>query len=371
MWPEGSARCRPDIKEKRVKNQGQRSFFCCAAIFVTLFANPVFNRAFLYITNRMHGLGVRMVMNNQPPGSSNMASIDGEKVRKLRETKGLTQLYIATFVGVTTDTISRWENRRYPNIKQENAEKLAAALEVELAEIVEEREIPQPLRTETAAGDVPESSPAPRRPVWFRLWPLLLIIPVLAGVWLFYPGQKEEIAVTAWRLLPHHIPAGEVFPVIIHVERQGGESFPLIIKETIPAGCEPVRSAPPYTRLDEKQRELKWINRTGGARTTVAYLVRAPATITADKRIFSGTVTLRNAGGLAVPISGASEIVIADYHWADANRDGRISDEEILTVYDTYGALDQLDYDWGKIDDIWSGTGYRWDAVARKYVIIP
>jgi len=310
-------------------------------------------------------------MDNQTPGSSNMASIDGEKVRKLRETKGLTQLYVATFVGVTTDTISRWENRRYPNIKQENAEKLAEALEVALAEIVQDEEKSPPAPSEIPGGNRPGPSPVTRRPVWFLLWPLLLIILLLAGIWRFYPGHKEEIAVTASRLLPPHIPAGEVFPVIIHVERQGGETFPLIIKETIPAGCEPVRSAPPYTRLDAKQRELKWINRTGGAKTTVAYLVRAPATSAAGEMVFSGTVTLRTSGGLAVPITGASVIAIADYHWADANEDNRISDEEILAVYDTYAALDQLGYSWGEIDDIWSGLGYRWDAAQRKYVIIP
>lgn len=300
-----------------------------------------------------------------------MASIDGEKVRKLREAKGLTQLYVATFVGVTTDTISRWENRRYPNIKQENAEKLAAALEVELAEIVQDEEILSAGGPDVSVGNGPGSSPARRRLVWFRLWPLLLVIPVVAGIWRFYAGQPELIAVAATRLLPPHTPAGEVFPVIIHVERQVGETFPLIIKETIPAGCEPVRSAPPFTRLDEKQRELKWISRTGGAKTTIAYLVRAPATTTDGKMVFSGTVTLRNAGSLPVAITGASEIAIANFHWADANRDGRISDEEILAVYDRYGALDQLDYKWGEIDDIWSGTGYRWDAAQRKYVIIP
>jgi transcriptional regulator with XRE-family HTH domain len=309
-------------------------------------------------------------MNNRPPDSSNMASIDGEKVRKLRETKGLTQLYVATVVGVTTDTISRWENRRYPNVKQENAEKLAAALEVELGEIALDEEIPPAGAPEASGGDDGPPS-ARRRPIWFRFWLLLLIILVLAGLWRFHAGQVEKIAVAATRLLPPHIPAGEVFPVIIHVERQGGETFPLIIKETIPAGCEPVRSAPPFTRLDEKQRELKWISRTGGAKTTIAYLVKAPAKITDGNMVFSGTVTLRNVDSQPVAITGAREIAIADFHWVDADRDGRISDEEILAVYDRYGALDQLGYNWGKIDDIWSGTGYRWDAVARKYVIIP
>ena len=74
-----------------------------------------------------------------------MVKIDGSKVRSLRESKGLTQLYISTVVGVTTDTISRWENKRYPSIKEENALKLADALEVSLEQILEkEEELPRP-----------------------------------------------------------------------------------------------------------------------------------------------------------------------------------------------------------------------------------
>ena len=54
------------------------------------------------------------------PGSPVMVKIDGSKVRAIREAKGLTQLYVATAVEVTTDTVSRWENKRYPSVKKEN-----------------------------------------------------------------------------------------------------------------------------------------------------------------------------------------------------------------------------------------------------------
>jgi len=65
---------------------------------------------------------------------SNSVDINGDKIRLLREQKELTQLYLATVVGVTTDTISRWENRRYPAIKLDNARKLAEALGGEMQE---------------------------------------------------------------------------------------------------------------------------------------------------------------------------------------------------------------------------------------------
>ena len=77
-----------------------------------------------------------MTEQNYPAGPA-MVKIDGTRVRAIREQKGLTQLYVATVVEVTTDTVSRWENKRYPTIKKENGLKLAEALEVELSEILD------------------------------------------------------------------------------------------------------------------------------------------------------------------------------------------------------------------------------------------
>src|SRR6185369_7450737 len=72
-------------------------------------------------------------------------AIDGSRIRSVRETKKLTQLYVASVVGVTTDTISRWENNRYPSIKRDNAEKLASALEVDLLDILRQEEVAEVL----------------------------------------------------------------------------------------------------------------------------------------------------------------------------------------------------------------------------------
>ncbi len=46
-----------------------------------------------------------MTMNNSGVA---MVRISGEKLRSLREQQELTQLYLATAVEVTTETISRW-----------------------------------------------------------------------------------------------------------------------------------------------------------------------------------------------------------------------------------------------------------------------
>lgn len=88
------------------------------------------------------------------PGGQVMIRIDGTKIRQIREQKGLTQLYIATAVEVTTDTVSRWENKRYPSIKKENALKLAQALEVDLSELMESES--EPITADTRLPADPE-----------------------------------------------------------------------------------------------------------------------------------------------------------------------------------------------------------------------
>ena len=307
------------------------------------------------------------------PGPLQMVKIDGSKVRSLREAKGLTQLYIATVVGVTTDTISRWENRRYPSIKEENAVKLAAALEVSLEAILEEEE------KEPESSAVPNetplavSRPGPKRSSRILLWILLLaVIMLLPFIW-YNIKQPEPVPIFASRLLPPHIPAGETFPVIIQVVTKQEGPFSLILRETLPAGYEPLVSAPPLTGIDKKSGSLKWLTRTTGQVTTFVYLAKRVAggrNIRSDSALrFSGWVTLRDKQSAETKIAGSQVLPIADYHWADANRDNRIEDAEILAAYDTFSALDNVEYDWQKIDEIWSGAGYHWDGSKEKYVI--
>ena len=93
--------------------------------------------------------------------------LDGAAVRRVREEKKLTQLYVAKVVGVTTDTISRWENNRYPSIKRENALRLAEALEVPVEEI---------LQGGTGECTIPEPAPPPPpRRLFMRILPVFLV----------------------------------------------------------------------------------------------------------------------------------------------------------------------------------------------------
>ncbi len=298
-----------------------------------------------------------------------MVKIDGSKVRSLRESKSLTQLYMATVVGVTTDTISRWENKRYPSIKEENARKLAEALEVSLAEILEkEEELSKPDETPALTVSRPRIQKSNRVLLWLLL---LLVVLLLPYIWYSFK-QPLPVTIFATRLLPPHIPSGQPFPVVITVTTKQEPPFSLILKETLPAGFEPIVSDPPFTGFDKNTGSLRWIARATGQVTTFVYLAKKTGhAFEADETPlrFSGSVTLRDKKSSETTIAGSLVLPLADYHWADANRDNRIEDAEILAVYDTFSSLDNINYDWQKIDEIWSGKGYYWDTANKEYII--
>ncbi len=102
-------------------------------------------------------------------GHASSVAIDGEAIRQIREEKRLTQLYVSKVVGVTTETVSRWENKRYPTIRRDNAIKLAEALEVDLKAILK-----QEVEEDVPAGEVPTAPARVQKPWKLLLWALLL-----------------------------------------------------------------------------------------------------------------------------------------------------------------------------------------------------
>ena len=152
------------------------------------------------------------------------------------KTHSLTQLYVSKVVGVTTDTISRWENNRYPTIRRENALKLAEALEVQLADI-----LLKPVAEESApAVTTREKSPF----VWLGF---AVIAPYrYFRCWLFFNANHpfHLRSVTAERLLPVYAAPGSTIPVQIrltHRARSGG----VILREYFPKGWKIVQANPP------------------------------------------------------------------------------------------------------------------------------
>ena len=300
-----------------------------------------------------------------------MTRIDGAKIRSLRESKGLTQLYLSTVVGVTTDTISRWENRRYPSIKLENAEKLAHALEVDLVELFEQEGSTDPDVQDEKKNENVHIPNTPLKP--FRLRPLFAVtVLILAGIclWLYFSPDKSTVTVNADRVLPPHVAPGQTFPVLIRVETSAQVPVTFIMKESFPEGCAASSAIPAFTTVDHNKNNVKWIARAETGLQIFAYIVQAPVVAPSRSILqFNGSVTLKQETKKERQVQGASGLTTEPYHWADTNKDNIIDDEEILAVYDIYCDINELRLDIDLIDTIWSEGGYSWNTEEQTYII--
>ncbi len=322
--------------------------------------------------------------NNGPDnllGGPPMVKIDGAAIRRIREANGLTQLYVATVVQVTTDTISRWENRRYPSIKKENAEKLAEALGVELSELLEREGDPPgsegctPATVEAEPELSQPPTPAALAPVRRSAWRLALILPaaaiLVAGIWFILAGRPEPLPVTATRVLPAHIPPGQDFPVLLKVSSPPPASFALIIRENLPPGCRLINATPAATAPTGRAGQITWVSRLEGGERLFAYRLTSPTTAKPGSALrFQGQVVAGGRSETPTSISGPEQLGIALYHWADRNGDNRIDDEEILWVYDLFGTLEGFDDLRDEVDRIWTAGWYSWDATTGHYRVV-
>jgi transcriptional regulator with XRE-family HTH domain len=312
---------------------------------------------------------------NEFPGPMTMVRIDGAKIKRIRERQGLTQLYLATAVEVTTDTISRWENRRYPTIKKENGLKLAEALNVELNELLEE-EVPASHPGEgglsaDAAGVAQPKRTNPSLPaVHRRIWPLLLLSAtlglVLLGFLFALRPPPPQFAVTVKRVLPPHATLGQPFPVLLEILGDPDRTTTLIIKENLPAGTSLLQTSPPQTAGGGNSNQLKWLKKINGT-TVFAYLVSVAGV--SGQLQFNGSAAVSSNPESSLTISGMASVNLGEYHWADANRDHSISDDEILAVYDRYGDLAGIDLDLDQVEEIWLGSGYTWNSATASFEI--
>ncbi|BDD86943.1 helix-turn-helix transcriptional regulator [Desulfofustis limnaeus] len=319
-----------------------------------------------------------------------MVKIDGARIRAIRELKGLTQLYVATAVEVTTDTVSRWENKRYPTIKKDNALRLAAALEVDLQEILErEEDLPPPEQpvpataTDVAEAPIPTESResqtvvqgAAKRHFTFRLWILttgaLLVLATAAALVLVLTRdreQKSDPTITIRRTAPPHFIAGQPFPVFLSIDAPGDRAVSVILRESIPPGMQLGTTLPPISGHDKKDNSIKWLKKVTGA-TTFAYTLHSDSAYQGEVRL-DGTLKVTGSSGSDLTIVGDSRLTAGVFHWADANRDNRISDEEILAVYDLIGTDHTIDVDMGLIEDIWLGDGYVWQQAEQRLTVV-
>lgn len=60
----------------------------------------------------------------------------GEKIKELRENKGMSQYRLAEITGINRSTINRYENNNIKKISLDNLIKICEALDVNIKEII-------------------------------------------------------------------------------------------------------------------------------------------------------------------------------------------------------------------------------------------
>jgi transcriptional regulator with XRE-family HTH domain len=304
--------------------------------------------------------------------SSNSVDINGNKIRLIREEKGLTQLYLATVVGVTTDTISRWENRRYPSVKLDNARKLAEALDVTLDELLEEGEaadIPgHPEQTE--AGTVPIIGPAgsfrafvSRRRKLIGICVTVLAVAALGAFILL----SNRSGIQAVRVMPKHTAPNLPFPVLIVITGEMEADNTLLIREELVGDGEATGASaegPPK----EFGKNPRWIGKLINGKAAFLYMVTPGKKLRSDEELrISGDFISREGQMLGDAITGPARIAIAPYHWADSDQDYVISDSEILRAYETYSIPGENLVNFTALEELWLAGRYAWNKKSQTF----
>lgn len=289
-------------------------------------------------------------------------AIDGDIVRRIREEKRLTQLYVAKVVAVTTDTVSRWENNRYPTIMRDNALKLAEALEVDLAEI---------LKKEAEVVNIEEidSAQEPNRKNWIYLLLLVGVILVFLILFLLSSGGSPVPMLQAKRFLPPYAAPGS--RILIQVELSAEKPLKgMILKETFPKEWKLLESEPVVAHLDADTGVARWIFRKPLLKTRVYYILAVPEDIQPGSSTEISGELIANPEGQrsSALVQSVGVMQIQPYHWADKNGDWVIDDLEILELSDLTEEAQSLHLDWDLIESIWEIGGYRWDHDKKQFI---
>jgi len=292
----------------------------------------------------------------QPPS----VSIDGESIRSIREAKRLTQLYVSKVVGVTTDTVSRWENNRYPTIRKDNAIKLAEALEVEIDEILKQ--------DDAVEEAIFQSEEEPKK----KRWPLVLLFSLLliAAAGLYWNRQTAVPPVlVAERLLSPNAAPGSW--VLIRVKLSSEKPLKgMILREEFPQGWKIVESDPPASSLDNLEGVARWIFRNPGLETMVSYRLEVPKTavLGEEPRLVGELIANPDGQRYSIPVQSIGSMIVRPLHWADTNGNQVIDDLEILEVSGLLDEIGQLHLDWDALENIWDAGGYRWNEASGRFV---
>ncbi len=282
------------------------------------------------------------------------ANIDGAVIKQLREQQALTQLYVAKMVGVTTDTISRWENNRYPTIKRANAERLAEALEVPINDIL----------SNDAEDSTPPDAGTRRwsRKLWILIGAMICLSLALFLFWLFYlPEIKSE------RVLPSYGAPSAVIPVQLRLSGAGVRG---VVRETLPRGWSFIAASPQPDSVDPETGLIRWIVQLDEAPLKIYYLVKVPVDFPLNQlAAFDGELIAHTATGRnRCELIGADKLVVAKIHWADLNGDGLIDDDEMLDASYLSENMPNLPLDLDAVEELWIEEQYHWNDKLLRFM---
>ncbi|MBR5346490.1 MAG: helix-turn-helix transcriptional regulator [Deltaproteobacteria bacterium] len=294
-----------------------------------------------------------------PENFSSTVCLNAKAVRRIREDKKLTQLYVAKVVGVTTDTISRWENNRYPTMKTSNALRLAEALEVPLKDILQDEEPETVQKTGLR---------------FIRLPRILTGFLVLLGIFIvfglsYHRRMVAQSSVFATRHLPQFAAPGAVIPVRIHLQTEEENNNGFILRESFPSGWKIVESYPPPSSLDNERGVIRWISKRVEKDFWVNYLIKV------DPQARLHTNTSFRGSLIAAPeqrtsskkVEGAGSVRIAPFLWADENGDNQIDDKEMLMASKIAEEMKDVHLDWNLLQTIWDAGRYSFNRETQAF----
>ena len=296
-------------------------------------------------------------------------NINGTKIKLLREENNLTQLYLATIVGVTTDTISRWENKKYPSIKYENAEKLAEALNVPLDDILEHEEtVPQTEATIPPGMPIEKEQRGRNKFKGMLIGGISVLVLVTAAYMVIKPTQNVATFVSASRYMPPHVAPNVPFPVIVHLDADGHVDAPLLVRETLEGKASAYKIEPSGVKKDFGKNP-RWIGHLTEGKADFLYMVLPDKTLQqGDTLQISGDCLSGKTEKKGSKIQGPAKVPIKPLHWADTNGDYIITDNEILEAYEKFSVSGNVSLTFNDLESLWLAGKYRWDATHSLFV---
>jgi len=296
-----------------------------------------------------------------------MVCLDGSEIRRIRELKKLTQLYVAKVVGVTTDSISRWENNRYPSVKRENAVRLAEALEVPVADILE-KGTGECGANENGDELLDEKTSRTDKRTWRSIIPLILLLSVAGALFFFFRnGDSSTPFIGATRILPPFAAPGCIIPVQLAIESDL-DNHGFILREHFPKGWELIESSPPPSSLDNIEGMARWIIKSGEDRHRISYLLKVGPSGGKEEEKFRGELVSKTGErDSSASVGGVSSLRIAFIHWADTNGDHVLDDGEMLRATDLFEEMQDVHLDWNLLETLWDASRYEWDATKGKF----